>query len=173
MKPVVSTITLALVLLWSPWLSVAGEWRHDPVETTTKNVRGETVWTVNESGHRLTFLRGQTGPVYAVFRLAASTPDEFGTREPRYRVDDGPLRLLADYGQFLDMSSKTAQWPVWDGPQPPCAVADTTRWREMALCEIFRGHRIEFQFWLVTGERRNTVFSLTGARTAIEKHLFR
>lgn len=173
MKPLLASafwVLTALLLL--PSLSSGAQWQKKTIETTTKSSVVKTIWTVNDDGHRLRFLRGRSGPVYAAVHLSESAAATFGTREPRYQVDDGPLRLLADYGPFLDMSSKTAEWPVWDGPQPPCADAPVSRWREAALCEILQGRRVEFEYVTVTGERRQTAFSLENLRPIIEEFLF-
>jgi hypothetical protein len=172
MKRSITALLMALLLLPIPNAASAGGWQKQIIETTTKSTRIKKVWTANEAGHRFRLLRGQTGPVYAALLLSESGPDQLGTREPRYRVDDGPLRLLADYGLFLDMSAKVAEWPVWDGLEPPCSETETIGWREEALCEILRGHRIEFHYDLVTGDTRKTLFTLDGAREAIESTLF-
>jgi hypothetical protein len=172
MKRSITAILSALLLLPIPNAASAGGWRKQVIETTARSTRIKKVWTVNEAGHRFRLLRGQTGPVYAALVLSESGQDELGTRQPRYRIDDGPLRLLADYGMFLDMSAKIAEWPVWDGLEPPCSKTETIGWRDEALCKILQGRRIEFHYDLVTGDSRKTVFSLDGARKAIEGTLF-
>jgi hypothetical protein len=172
MKRSITTLLMALLLLPVPNTATAGGWQKQIIETTTKSTRIKKVWTENEAGHRFRLLRGETGPVYAALVLPESGQNQLGTREPRYQVDDGPLRLLADYGMFLDMSTRIAEWPVWDGLEPPCSETETIGWREEALCEILQGRRIEFHYDLVTGESRKTVFSLDGARKAIESTLF-
>ena len=166
MKSLRTAILWALLGLLTAPYALAGGWQQETIETATRSSRVQKVWTVNAEGHQLRFLRGATGPMFAVFKLSAAAENQFGTREPLYRVDSGPPRLLADYGQFLDLSSKFAEWPIWDGVRDPCEDSETVGYRDKALCEILQGNRIEFQYHLVTGETRKTMFSLDGLRSA-------
>jgi len=161
-------ILSALLVLLIGSFAFAGAWQQETVQTATQSSRVQKAWTVNAEGHQLRLLRGATGPVFAVFELSGAGENEFGTREPLYRVDGGPPRLLADYGSFLDLSSKFAEWPIWDGAQPPCDGSETVGYRSQALCEILQGNRIEFQYYLVTGQARKTAFSLDGLRSAVK-----
>jgi len=171
MKSFRTAIFWALLVLLTAPFAFAGGWQQETIETATQSSRVQKVWTVNAEGHQLRFLRGVTGPMFAVFKLSATAENQFGTREPLYRVDSGPPRLLADYGNFLDLSSKFAEWPIWDGDRPPCEESESVGYRQKALCEVLQGNRIEFQYHLVTGQTRKTTFSLDGLRSAVEHML--
>ncbi len=106
---------------------------------------------------------GKVETVHVWFLLRKKKSGVFSSKTPLYQVDDGPVHDLASvHGRMTDKKAERwIRWQIWDGKGavPP------------DLLEIMNGKSFVFQYYLSSGEIKETTFLLDGAKEAIEEVL--
>jgi len=111
--------------------------------------------------HTLRFDKHSGGAVRIWFILRHERKGVFATGLILYKVNDHPVRGVKGARKIKVSKDRWLSWEIDDGQGKP----------DEGLLEFMDGDSVVFQYYLPDGEIKETIFSLEGAREAIEELL--
>jgi len=145
-------LAAALILVFFFAFQSAADW------TVYKRVEARS-----EDRNILRIERNSGGPGTAWFILSSQAKGVFESRLPLYRVDNNEVHDLQNADKMQTDKNKNywIRWQIYDGKG---YISDD-------LLELINGKEAVFQYYLPDGEIRESIFSLKGAKEAIEEIL--
>lgn len=167
-------ITIVFFAVLSGAVSAAG-WIVDERVDAMTDARKKSAMTFNDDGHGLAIYRLSDGSVWMNFVLDPKSLELLGDRLPLFRIDKNKPVNIETMRGLQQLSRKLKQpkiyykaeprwvnFRIYHGEGPPSSGT---------LHQLMTGEQVVFRYYLFTGGHKETQFSLSGAKRAIDATL--